>query len=519
MNNTNHQPTLEEALQREQQRAAELAYLYQIALDLMSLTGAPLDETSSVVLGGMLELLTCRSASLLLWRPQFGLVPSNTRNAADGDAPEWPTPEFCEQVFAQRRAIVRNSGASGSDIGVKLLAKDEPLGILTAHREAGTEPFGDNEIQLITLLASVTAAVIINVRLQQNLNDRLNMVQTVMEASPSGLAVIEGGRLLLANPAALHALRLGYDAFDTPLNVDGPDGLLMERLHEALPPSPITSFEYRVSGRRGQTRYLRIDVVPVGPDKILAQINDITLLRDMESRREEAVANTSHELKTPLAVMNLGLSNLLSYYERMPDEDRRSMIEETLEQVSEMKNLISGLLDQSRKTKRATQPISEPVIMTDAAFYIEQVCLELMAFARYHEINLQWVTPANSLPTIFCPVQDLRTVVRNLLTNAIKYTHPGGRVLVDTAVLDDGNTLAVRVADTGVGIPESELEIIFEHSYRASTRGAAEGTGLGLSFVRDIITKIGGSVTVESQVNVGSTFTILLPCVTAMQSG
>ncbi len=509
----NNRQTIEEALQHEQQRAAELAYLYQIALDLMSLTGAPIDQTSSVVLGGMLELLTCESASLLLWDARTGqLLPANIRNTPSRKRIEWPAPAFCDQVFKGSRALVRNAGKSGSDIGVKLLAKDEPLGILTAHRGAGTDPFGDNEIQLITLLASVTAAVIVNVRLQQNLSDRLNIMQTVMEASPSGLAVIEHGRLLLANPAALHALHLGYSAFDKPLTVDGPDGPLMERLNEALPPAPATSFEYRIPGTYGRTRYLRIDVVPVGADKILAQINDITLLRDIESRRDEAVANTSHELKTPLAVMNLGLSNLLSYYERMPDEDRRSMIEETLEQVSEMKNLISGLLDQSRKTKRSTQQISDPILVPDPAYYIEQVVNELMAFARYHNISLHWQQPDDTLPAIYCPVQDLKTIIRNLLTNAIKYTHAGGQVEVYSDVSASKNALFINVRDTGVGIPASELEIIFEHSYRASTRGTAEGTGLGLSFVRDIVSSLGGSVTVESEVGVGSTFTVILPC-------
>jgi two-component system phosphate regulon sensor histidine kinase PhoR len=324
------------------------------------------------------------------------------------------------------------------------------------------------------------------------------------------LAVIENGRLLVANPPALQALRLTSASFDRKLNVEGPDGNLLERMIEALPPSQNASFEYRIVTRRGQTRFLRIEVVPVGPAKIVAQINDITILRDIESRREQAVANTSHELKTPLAVMNLGLSNLLSFYERMPDHDRREMIEETLDQVTEMKTLISSL---PRRNKRGTQSFVEPMLVADPVFEIEQVVNELKAFSRLNQVRVNWLATQETAQSVRCTASDLKTVARNLLTNAIKYTRPGGSVEVSASISSDLTAFVLRVSDTGVGIPAEELERIFERSYRASTSEGVEGSGLGLSFVREIVGRAGGVITVESDVGSGTTFVVTLPWV------
>lgn len=496
----------EASLEREQQRAAELAYLYQFALDLMSHTDTPLSITCETVAETMLILLNCESAVILLRDEQNGDLAIAASRGSD-HAWFWT---FCEQIFGQRRALV-NSGSAGSALGVTLFAGDEPLGVLAAYRGTDNVPFNDHEIQLITLLAGVTATIVINARLRDHLNERLNLLQTVMEGSPAGLAVIERSTLLMANPAALHALHLDSAAFNCPLTINGPDGLLSERLMEAMPPSRATTFDYRVQTEH-RPRILRIDVVPVGTEKLLAQINDITLLREIELRREAAVASTSHELKTPLAVMNLGLSSLLSYYEQMPDEDRRTMIEETLEQVGEMKMLISSLLDQSQRSKRTTKEISSPETVDDPAFYIGQVVNELLAFARYHGVMLHWRTPMGTLPGLHCAVTDLKTIIRNLITNAIKYTPRDGDVIIESAGDCENDLFWISVHDTGVGIPAGELDAIFEASFRASTHGSAEGTGIGLSLVRDIVTRLGGSISVQSELEVGSVFTVALPC-------
>lgn len=507
MNNFSIDPTdLESSVLREQRRAEELAYLYQFALDLMTQPDGNVRMIYESVPAAMLTVLRCDGAVILLTDDA-----NSTLHAVAALGEAYSDQHAFAELIAEKRWASVKSGAMGSVLGAPLHSRDVLLGVLIAYRASADTPFSDNEIQLITVLAGVTGAVLSNARLRQRLDERLSLLQTVLESSPTGLAIIEQSRLLMANPAALHALGLNESAFDQLLLIDGPDGLLLERLLEGLPPSAIASFEYRIERER-RPRFLRIEVVPFGSDKLLAQVNDVTLLREIESRREEAVASTSHDLKTPLAVMNLGLSSLLSYYEQMPDEDRRTMIEETLEQVGEMKTLISSLLDHSRPHKPHAADV--PPQVADPAFYVGQVVHELSAFARYHGITLRWHASSDGSLHLHCLPDQLKTIVRNLITNAIKYTASAGEVTISTSEGCEANRFRLEVTDTGVGIPEAELDAIFELAYRASTHGSAEGGGLGLSLVHSLVVQLGGTVSVYSTVGVGSTFVVMLPCTT-----
>jgi signal transduction histidine kinase len=502
---------LEAILAREQQRAVELAYLYQIALDLMSQMGTSIPDTVNLVLRNLLNLLACKESCLFLWdEDKRALMPIQACSQSAPDNTYWPESEFIQEVWSVRHALVRNRPSTGSHLGCLLVVKDVPMGLLTAHRPAFREPFGDNEIQLATLVAGLCATMISNVRLQRYLSERLNLLQTVLDASPSGQIVIENGRLLMANPAALTMLNLTLNHYGEPFKVESPDGDLWERLAEARA-SLTTRFEFRMYESEERVRYLQIDVASVSGERALIQLNDITFIKELELRREQAVSHTSHELKTPLAVMNLGLSNLLAFYDRMPDEERRVMIEETLEQVSEMKSLISRFLDASRGRRRVTRveeivnvPEPDQGRVDDPDLVIGQVVTDLGMLALISDIRVTWTPTAIPL-TIHCNLTDLKTIIRNLLSNAIKYTPDGGQVDVSSKLVDSTYLLIVR--DTGVGIPEDEIPRIFERRFRASTRGNVEGSGIGLSLVREILTRIGGRVDVVSQVGVGSTFT------------
>ncbi len=111
-------------------------------------------------------------------------------------------------------------------------------------------------------------------------------------------------------------------------------------------------------------------------------------------------------------------------------------------------------------------------------------------------------------------VNALERVLTNIISNAIKYTFNNGQVQIKT-YLSSGNEFTIEINDTGIGIPEQELSRIFEPFYRVSVHeNIAEGTGLGLSIVKKIIERQNGSITVTSQVNQGTTFTIILPAKT-----
>jgi signal transduction histidine kinase len=123
--------------------------------------------------------------------------------------------------------------------------------------------------------------------------------------------------------------------------------------------------------------------------------------------------------------------------------------------------------------------------------------------------------PQDNLPQVVADERMLSQVVANLLTNAMNYTPAGGRVEVSTSVqaYRDKEWVTLTVADTGLGIPSEEIEHLFQRFFRGSAgrRMGTPGTGLGLAICKEILTRHGGHITVESQQGAGSTFTVLLP--------
>ncbi|MFN3929264.1 MAG: sensor histidine kinase, partial [Thermoflexus sp.] len=116
-----------------------------------------------------------------------------------------------------------------------------------------------------------------------------------------------------------------------------------------------------------------------------------------------------------------------------------------------------------------------------------------------------------ALPPVHGDPRRLEQVFLNLLSNAVKYTPPGGRITLDAR--EQEGYIAVRISDTGVGIPPADLPHIFSKFYRVQREGeTAGGTGLGLAIVKSIVERHGGRVWAESELGKGSTFTVLLPC-------
>ena len=130
--------------------------------------------------------------------------------------------------------------------------------------------------------------------------------------------------------------------------------------------------------------------------------------------------------------------------------------------------------------------------------------------AAQNEINVSFDVPLDMLAV----VDELQFIhlVRNLIDNAIKYTPAGGQVDVTAKRLDDGD-LSISVRDTGIGIPQGELERIFDRFYRVDKARSRKmgGTGLGLAIVKDIVQAHGGKLYVDTQLGKGSTFTVVLP--------
>ncbi len=239
-----------------------------------------------------------------------------------------------------------------------------------------------------------------------------------------------------------------------------------------------------------------------------AQLN--LKLHEMNQLKSEFLANMSHELRTPLNSI-IGFSEILGSSKSL--EGREKRYAENIHRSGRLLlDLINDLLDLAKLEagKMEVNPTHFSLQTT-----ISELCDLVRKLAEDKNINLQTeISPG--LPEVYQDATKVRQILMNLLSNAIKFTPEGGRIRV--AAHRDEEQLVIEVEDTGIGIPESDLQIIFEKFRQGPaavggntlTREVA-GTGLGLSIVRELCMLLGGTVQVSSEVGKGSTFTVRLP--------
>jgi two-component system, OmpR family, phosphate regulon sensor histidine kinase PhoR len=237
-------------------------------------------------------------------------------------------------------------------------------------------------------------------------------------------------------------------------------------------------------------------------------LHDTTELRRLERLRQDFVANVSHELKTPLSVIKVCVETLLDG--AMDDPRHRQQFLEQLQfQSDRLHALILDLLSLARIESGEELFDFQAVAVAD----VVQVCGERhRPRAEAKEQVLEIVPPSSAeSPAVWADEEAVEQILDNLLDNAVKYTPPGGRIWVRWRPDDD--KVCVEVADTGIGIPESDLPRIFERFYRVDKARSRElgGTGLGLSIVKHLAQAMHGSVRAASRPGKGTTFTVSLP--------
>ncbi len=221
------------------------------------------------------------------------------------------------------------------------------------------------------------------------------------------------------------------------------------------------------------------------------------------STRRALIADASHELRTPLASMRAELDVSLRDPARTPAE--RATLESVREDVVRMSRTVDNLLTLARADEGALELIRGPVELDRA---IEDVTATLRGLADARGVTL---IGSGRGGIVTADEQRLKQALTNLVENAIKYTPPGGEVVISS--WRAGEQAGVSVVDTGTGIPAQDLERIFDRFYRADpSRGRVSGgSGLGLAICQEIATAHGGSISVQSKEGSGSTFTLALP--------
>lgn len=239
-----------------------------------------------------------------------------------------------------------------------------------------------------------------------------------------------------------------------------------------------------------------------GLDQIVDSVNKMAgELSGVETLQTDFIANVSHELKTPIAVMQ----NYATLLQRpdLSEEDRLKYARSIGDAARRLSALVTNILKLNKLESQQIHPQTQNYDLTS------QLCECLLAFEHvWEEKNIDLDTDLAEDVFITADPELLRLVWNNLLSNAFKFTGPGGKVGV--ALRQNGDEISVSVSDTGCGISPEVGKRIFDKFYQADTSHATQGNGLGLALVKRVINIIGGDITVHSQVGQGSTFTVTL---------
>ena len=228
-------------------------------------------------------------------------------------------------------------------------------------------------------------------------------------------------------------------------------------------------------------------------------------LQELDRLKSEFMQNASHELRTPLALV-MGYAEMLDSGElgEMPAVQQEA-IGVIARRAQMMRDLVQDML--LILEVEATPPKAESVQLDELA---QTVTVEFQVAASQAGLTLQADIPPRLPPVVGTPTY-LRRVLDNLIGNAVKYTPEGGRITV--RLRRNGEQVALNVSDTGIGIPEDQLDRIFDRFYQVdgSATRAYSGVGLGLALVKQMAEAYGGHVRVESNQGEGSSFTVSLP--------
>ncbi|HHB89840.1 MAG TPA: sensor histidine kinase [Anaerolineae bacterium] len=398
-------------------------------------------------------------------------------------------------------------------IALPLVLEDEQVvGGIFLFR-AGTLAFTPGDRMLLRDFADQAAVAVRNARQVEQLRTEKARVEAIIENNPNGIMILDPNmRVEIINRALSKLLGVaseevrGKHCADV-LKLANPTGEHL-CLARGAPPPPTRQVIYGEGDiiRPGRKRVtVGVSYAPLfGGDgelvNIIVTFVDITRYREAEELKSTFISVISHELKTPVSIIKGYAGTLAREDVELDPEFVRESGRIIVEEADRLTELIDNLLDASRIQAGALSLRLEPVDLVEIA---RKSVARFRSQSPTHHFVLAF---PDKLPLVKADDRRLRQVFDNLISNAVKYSPEGGTIVVG-AREEDGR-VRVFVRDEGVGIPEEELDAIFEPFYRvdSSLRRKAQGAGLGLFLVRAIVRAMGGDIWVESEPGNGSTF-------------
>lgn len=356
-------------------------------------------------------------------------------------------------------------------------------------------------------------------RTEEALRRKEARLHNLAETTNASIFVIQGLNLSYINPAA-EALS-GYTKEELLTGFD-PHQLIKNKKHRQVHNKDLEYQEMKILEKDGTERWLACAVATLDseetPVEMIAGI-DITDYKQAESKLSQALEQAKqlseiraqfmsmvcHQFRTPLNVVSFSNSLLKRHINEWTEEKTRPLLDHTQTAVQQISKMLDDILFFSKAEAAKINFEAKPLNLVE---FCQELITQMQLTASQNPIN--FMSQGGDL-TACMDQKLLEQILRNLLENAIKYSPTGSAV--DLKLFFECGKVVFQVTDRGIGIPVADIQRLFEPFYRGSNTDNLPGTGLGLSIVKTLVDLHGGHIAVESEVDVGATFTIMLPLI------
>lgn len=432
--------------------------------------------------------------------------------------------------FLQDETTIPPTSADVAEMAAPLVSKNMLYGVVVLQRP---ESFTSEELRLIRNLSNMAAVALENVELFERVRTDQEQLRAILSASSDGIAIAgENACFIEANPAfgrifGVDPEQLVGVEFMELFDGDGssheemPD---IERVHQVLQERQALSYIELDLHIQGVPRSVGLSITPVSANSrplCLIMARDVTAIRDATRMKANFLSMITHELRSPLNAINGYLDLALTGIAGELNEQQREFVQRARAGSEHLYALLEDLLLVSRADAGQLRLNRELINLKDI---IANAVEELELTAIDNDLTITSDIPGD-FPPIYADAIRIQQVLRNLISNALRFTPSGGSVTISARLMHkvseneltpstdgEGRQVEIQVHDTGCGIAPEHQQRIFERFYQIPFQGAGRsgGQGLGLAIVKMIVELHGGRVRVESESGKGTTFSFTL---------
>jgi len=395
---------------------------------------------------------------------------------------------------------------------------DVTSGMIGILRPPSAGGLGDSEQRILSALASQAAISIGNARQASALAAERQHIESILEHSADGIMTVDPQRRILSFSSGMERLTgytkdeiIGRFCFEILRIIDdhGVD-VCQSNCPVAMGVEGFASVIGTFEAKHGRHTVVGMSYslgrAPGGePEDIVVNVRDIGYVRQIEDIRESILTSVSHQLQTPISIIKAyagALSRPGAGWSEETIMDKLKAIEEESDRLADLvgKLLYSSRLDSGR--------VSLNRLQLDLSKEADKVARRFAEFAPSHQLEVDF---AEAFPPVLADPGSIDDVLSNLVSNAIKFSPDGGRIIIHG--VSSGKEVSVTVSDEGIGIPLQDQQFVFDRFYRVDDVAVrrSQGTGLGLYICKALVEAQGGRIWVESEPGKGARFTFTLP--------